>query len=67
MQLPYTGNIHMQHNGDLLIISIQSKSKLDGLTDSTGEQLSDPFLYLHLEINKSTGELEKHYTGPWNL
>lgn len=59
------GNITMQHNGDLLIIMIQSKTKLDPSDIKTnGDALPDPYLYTTLEINKTTGELEKQYMGP---
>ena len=68
MNIPYSGEINIQHNGDLLIIGIQTKTKMDDATIQNHPHLeSNPYLYQHLEINKSTGDMEKMYMGPWDL
>ena len=69
MELPYTHNIKHQRNGDLQIISIQTKAKYTPQPQQLAQYekdgvLLDLHLYRHLSVDLNSGDVVDNYIAP---
>ena len=64
----YTGDINIQHNDDLLVICIQTTTKLNAeYLEKYSHLNNNPYLYQNILVNKHTGAIEQTYIGPYGL